>query len=209
MIRVCVADNQPVVHYGMMSYFKNPLEINIVAQVGNFDMVEAVLNDRPIDVLVIDLDLMGLDGSSQLVQLMQQHKSTKIIIFTALNESVYAPNAIKAGVSGYVPKHEKLDNLGRVIVRVYKGSIVYSDEVRSNLSLIMNLSKKHKLVKRTSNRETEVLKLLSQGKKNKEISKILDLNEKTISTYKLRLLKKFQVNNLIDLVEKAKKLDIF
>jgi DNA-binding CsgD family transcriptional regulator len=62
------------------------------------------------------------------------------------------------------------------------------------------------MYRKLSNREVEVLRLLSNGKKNSEISKILGLNEKTISTYKLRLLKKLNVSNLVDLVNKANNL---
>jgi DNA-binding NarL/FixJ family response regulator len=64
-----------------------------------------------------------------------------------------------------------------------------------------------RLYRKLSNREVEVLRL-SGGKKNHEIAEILGLNEKTISTYKLRLLTKLNVTNLVDLVNKAKKLEI-
>jgi DNA-binding NarL/FixJ family response regulator len=59
-----------------------------------------------------------------------------------------------------------------------------------------------------STREVEVLKLLSSGKKNKEIAKELDINEKTVSTYKARLFKKLNVTNLIDLVNQGKHMDL-
>jgi DNA-binding NarL/FixJ family response regulator len=61
-----------------------------------------------------------------------------------------------------------------------------------------------RIFKRLSTREVEVLKLLSIGKKNKEISEELDINEKTVSTYKARLYKKLNVTNLVDLVHQAK-----
>jgi DNA-binding NarL/FixJ family response regulator len=64
----------------------------------------------------------------------------------------------------------------------------------------------NEMYRKLSNREVEVLRFLSNGKKNSEISKILGLNEKTISTYKLRLLKKLNVSNLVDLVNKANNL---
>jgi DNA-binding NarL/FixJ family response regulator len=67
---------------------------------------------------------------------------------------------------------------------------------------------KSRIYKRLSTREVEVLKLLSSGKKNKEIAHELDINEKTVSTYKARLFKKLNVTNLIDLVNQGKQLDI-
>ncbi|MFN3908472.1 MAG: LuxR C-terminal-related transcriptional regulator [Flavobacterium sp.] len=208
MIKVCFADNQPVVHYGIRSFFKDHSEIKIDAQVGAFDMVEDILKIKPIDILLIDLELEGFDSINQLKKLMKENPSTKVIIFTALSEGIYAPNAIKAGASSFVSKLDKLENLSKVIIRVYKGAIIYNEQVRSNISLILKQNKNDRLYRKLSNREMEVLRYISYGKKNIEISKILDLNEKTISTYKLRLLNKFQVTNVVDLIEKAKKLEI-
>ena len=68
------------------------------------------------------------------------------------------------------------------------------------MALIAKQNKSERLYRKLSNREIEVLRFLSDGKKNNEISKILSLNEKTISTYKLRLLTKLNVTNLVDLV---------
>jgi DNA-binding NarL/FixJ family response regulator len=65
-----------------------------------------------------------------------------------------------------------------------------------------------RLFKKVSNREIEVLRYLNNGKKNKEIAQILGIDEKTISTYKLRLLSKLNVTNLVDLLKKAKDLEI-
>ena len=83
-----------------------------------------------------------------------------------------------------------------------------SDSIKKNLALIAKQNKSERLYRKLSNREIEVLRYLSDGKKNNEISKLLNLNEKTISTYKLRLLQKLNVTNLVDLVNKAKTLDI-
>jgi DNA-binding NarL/FixJ family response regulator len=121
---------------------------------------------------------------------------------------MYAPNAIKAGVSGYVHKTEKLETLGHSIIKVHEGKIIINETVRKNMALIAKQSKSERLYRKLSNREIEVLRYLSDGKKNNEISKILNLNEKTISTYKLRLLTKLNVTNLVDLVNKAKTLEI-
>jgi DNA-binding NarL/FixJ family response regulator len=68
--------------------------------------------------------------------------------------------------------------------------------------------KSERLFKKLSTREIEVLRYLNDGKKNKEVAQILGLDEKTISTYKLRLLNKLNVTNLVDLLKKAKDLDI-
>lgn len=208
MINVCLADNYPVVHFGVKSYFKDHPEISIVSNVGSFFMVPDALRNKEINVLVIDLELDGLKSIYELKAIIRNFPNTKVLVFTNLNEQVYAPNAIKAGVLGFVHKSSKLETLGTSIIRVQQGIVMLSDSIKRNLALIAKQNKSERLYRKLSNREIEVLRYLSDGKKNNEISKLLSLNEKTISTYKLRLLQKLNVTNLVDLVNKAKTLDI-
>lgn len=208
MIRVCIADNQPVVHFGVKSYFKESTEISIVGHVGNYNMILDILKIRPIDILVMDLELDGLKSLNLIKYILKEFPQTKIIIFSNLSESVYAPNALKAGAAAYLHKSSKLETLGNTIVKVKNGGVIFNDSIKKNLQLIAKQNKNERLYRKLSNREIEVLRYLSDGKKNNEISKILGLNEKTISTYKLRLLTKLNVTNLVDLVNKAKTLEI-
>jgi DNA-binding NarL/FixJ family response regulator len=208
MINVCIADNFPVVHFGIKSYFKDHSDISIVSNIGNFSMIQDVLKTKKIDVLILDLELNGLSSIFDVKAILKNNPNTKVIIFSGLSEQIYAPNAIKSGISAYVHKSEKLETLGTIIQKVSHGDIVLSDSVKKNLALIGRQNKSERLYRKLSNREIEVLRYLSDGKKNNEISKILHLNEKTISTYKLRLLTKLNVTNLVDLVNKAKKLEI-
>ena len=208
MINVCVADNFPVVHFGMKAYFKDHGDISIVSNVGNFFMVPDALRNKEIDVLIIDLELDGLKSIYEIKSILKNFPKTKIIIFSGLSEQIYAPNAIKAGCAGYVHKSSKLENLGNIIIKVHQGQIIMNEEIKRNLALIAKQNKSERLYRKLSNREIEVLRFLSDGKKNNEIAKILNLNEKTISTYKLRLLTKLNVTNLVDLVNKAKTLEI-
>ena len=208
MINVCIADNFPVVHFGIKSYFKDHSEISIVSNIGNFSMIQDALKTKKIDVLVLDLELNGLSSIFDVKAILKNNPNTKVIVFSGLSEQIYAPNAIKSGVSAYVHKSEKLETLGNVIIKVSHGDIILSDSVKKNLALIGRQNKSERLYRKLSNREIEVLRYLSDGKKNNEISKILHLNEKTISTYKLRLLTKLNVTNLVDLLNKAKKLEI-
>jgi DNA-binding NarL/FixJ family response regulator len=112
MIKVCLANNHPVVHFGVKSYFKDHDSISIVANVGNFLMVRDILLTKEIDVLILDLELEGLSSIFEVKNILKNFPKTKIIIFSDLSEQIYAPNAIKAGVAGFVSQKEKLETLG-------------------------------------------------------------------------------------------------
>lgn len=208
MIQVCLADNYPVVHFGIKSYFKDSADITIAANVGTFLAVKDVLLSKDIDILVLDLELEGLSSIFEVKSILKNYPKTKIIIFSSLSEQIYAPNAIKAGVAGFISKKEKLETLSSAIIKVQDGKIIINDAVKKNMELIARQAKSERLYRKLSNREIEVLRYLSGGKKNHEIAEILHLNEKTISTYKLRLLTKLNVTNLVDLVNKAKTLEV-
>lgn len=208
MIKLCLADNHPVVHYGMKSFFNDNPQISFVGVVNNLDSLLDCLSKKTVDVAVIDLELEGLTSISSVKLLIKEFPDTKVVIFTNLAEQIYAPNALKAGVSAYVHKSARMEDLESAIKRVNDGDVVFSDLVKKNLALLNKGKKSERLYRKLSSREIEVLRYLSEGKKNKEIARLLDLNEKTISTYKLRLLTKLHVTNLVDLVNKAKTLDI-
>ena len=208
MIKVCVADNYPVVHFGIKSYFKDHKDISIVANIGNFSMLNDILLEKGIDVLLLDLELEGLSSIITIKSIVKNFPNTKIIIYSGLPEQIYAPNVIKAGAAGFIHKNEKLGTLADAIIKAHEGKIVMNEEIKKSFALLAKKSKNERLYRKLSNREVEVLRYLSDGKKNHEIATILKLNEKTISTYKLRLLTKLNVTNLVDLVNKAKTLEI-
>ena len=92
--------------------------------------------------------------------------------------------------------------------KVTEGKVVFSETVKKSIEMLSKGKKSERLFKKLSTREIEVLRYLNDGKKNKEVAQILGLDEKTISTYKLRLLAKLDVTNLVDLLKKAKDLDV-
>jgi DNA-binding NarL/FixJ family response regulator len=179
-----------------------------VGVVSNLDDLDEMLKKKSMDVLVLDLELDGLSSINVVKSFIRDYSDTKIVVFTNLGEQIYAPNAIKAGVSAYIHKNSKLEDLENAIKKVNEGTVVFSEAVKKNLALLNKGKKSDRLYRKLSSREIEVLRYLSDGKKNKEIAKLLTLNEKTISTYKLRLLTKLHVTNLVDLVNKAKTLEI-
>jgi DNA-binding NarL/FixJ family response regulator len=208
MIKICVADNHPVVIQGIKSYFETNTHVDIVASATNLENLVNLLQDKTIDIVVLDMELLGISSIRDIKGLVKDFSDSKIILFTDVSEKMYAPTAVKAGVSSYVMKSATLKELESVISKVAQGQTVISEDVKKAIELLSKGKKTDRLFKKLSTREIEVLRYLNDGKKNKEVAEILGLDEKTISTYKLRLLAKLNVTNLVDLLNKAKSLDI-
>lgn len=208
MIKICVADNQPVVVQGIKSFFNNHPTIHIMAHAYDLKNLTTHLQSKPTDIVLLEFELSGITSIRDIKALLKEFPTTKFVLFTTVSEKMYAPTAIKAGVSAYIQKTITLDELENAIIKVYQGVVIFSEAVKKNIDILSKGKKSDRLFKKLSTREIEVLRYLNDGKKNKEIAEILSLDEKTISTYKLRLLAKLNVTNLVDLLTKAKSLEI-
>ena len=208
MIKICIADSLPVVSQGLQSYFQGNTRMEVVASAKNLESLLNVLNNKRCDMLLLDVELEGLSSIRDIKSLLKDFPETKIILFTDVSEQMYAPTAIKAGVSAYVSKRSDLKELEGTISKVLEGKVVFSETVKKSIEMLSKGKKSERLFKKLSTREIEVLRYLNDGKKNKEVAQILGLDEKTISTYKLRLLAKLNVTNLVYLLKKAKDLDV-
>ena len=208
MIKICIADSLPVVSQGLQSYFQGNTRMEVVASAKNLESLLNVLNNKRCDMLLLDVELEGLSSIRDIKSLLKDFPETKIVLFTNVSEQMYAPTAIKAGVSAYVSKRSDLKELEGTIAKVSEGKVVFSETVKKSIEMLSKGKKSERLFKKLSTREIEVLRYLKEKKKNKEVAQILGLDEKTISTYKLRLLAKLNVTNLVDLLKKAKDLDV-
>ena len=208
MIKIGIANSLPVVSQGLQSYFQGNTRMEIVASAKNLESLLNVLNNKRCDILLLDVELEGLSSIRDIKSLLKDFPETKIVLFTNVSEQMYAPTAIKAGVSAYVSKRSDLKELEATIAKVSEGKVVFSETVKKSIEMLSKGKKSERLFKKLSTREIEVLRYLNDGKKNKEVAQILGLDEKTISTYKLRLLAKLNVTNLVDLLKKAKDLEV-
>ena len=208
MIKIGIANSLPVVSQGLQSYFQGNTRMEIVASAKNLESLLNVLNNKRCDILLLDVELEGLSSIRDIKSLLKDFPETKIVLFTNVSEQMYAPTAIKAGVSAYVSKRSDLKELEGTIAKVSEGKVVFSETVKKSIEMLSKGKKSERLFKKLSTREIEVLRYLNDGKKNKEVAQILGLDEKTISTYKLRLLAKLNVTNLVDLLKKAKDLEV-
>lgn len=204
MTTLLLVDNHPIVRKGLEFVFANSETIQIKASVDNGEDIFNYLQNYPIDVILTEVDLPKLNGLTALRRLKREYPKIKVILFSSQPEEVYAISAIKLGADGYLNKSASVITLKEAIEKVSQGGTYLSPVITQNIKKSGTGKKSDGFYKKLSVREIEVLKLLSSGRKNKEIAKELNINEKTVSTYKARLMKKLNVTNLVDLVDKAK-----
>lgn len=209
MTNILIADDHAVVRKGLRLLFKNNPDINIVDEAIDGEDTLNKLKAQHVDLVLLDIDMPKINGITAIRHIKKDIPHTKILILSMHPEKVYAISALKAGASGFVSKDADTDTILQAIEKINDGGIYISNELAQKLAFDESAHKPSRLYKKLSTREIEVLKLLSTGKRNKEIAEELDINEKTVSTYKARLLKKLDVTNMVELINHARNLDLY
>jgi len=209
MSTILIADHHPITREGIKSLLTDQNELNVIGNVTNGnDLVKSLRIHSP-EILVIEIDLPDINGITALRTIKTEFPRIRILVFSCHPEEMYALSAIKAGASGYLSKTASAESLYSAIQQVARGGIYLNknitDKINSGATNGNGLIAKFK---KLSTREMEVLNLLSNGKRNKHIAEALDINEKTVSTYKTRLLKKLKVDNLADLINQSRLLQL-
>lgn len=127
----------------------------------------------------------------------------KVLILTAQSPALFAVRCMQSGAAGYVCKQEDLGELLSAIKAVLSGYNYFPSQVIHNSHETADADLR--LFRQVNDRELMVLQLFAQGRNNKEIAQGMFLSNKTVSTYKKRLMQKLQVDTLVDLIDMAKR----
>lgn len=209
MIKVLIADNHPIVRMGIKQVLSSAPEFDVIADVATTSELFSQLEKASPDVVMLEMDIPEINGIATLRKIKQEYPDIKVLIYSGQSEDVYALSTIRAGAFGYLSKTADIDYIISAVRKVSEGSMFITNELAQRLAFDEGTQKPRRFFRKLSTREVEVLKLLASGKRNKDVALGLNLNEKTVSTYKARLMKKLNVDNLVDLLQQAKALELY
>lgn len=209
MITVLIADSHPIVRLGIKQVLSSTSDLEVIADVASTTELFATLEKVSPDVVMLEMDIPEINGIATLRKIKQDFPSTKVLMYSGQSEDVYALSTIRAGAFGYLSKTAEVDYIISAIKKVAQGNMFITNELAQRLAFDEGTQKPRRFFRKLSTREVEVLKLLASGKRNKEVAEGLNLNEKTVSTYKARLMRKLNVDNLVDLLQQAKALELY
>ncbi len=209
MIKVLIADNHPIVRLGIRQVLESSSEIEVIADVSTTEELFNTLKTITPDVVILEMDIPEINGIATLRKMKLEFPDIKTLMYSGQSEDVYALSTIRAGAFGYLSKTADLDYIVSAVKKVSEGNMFITNELAQRLAFDEGTQKPRRFFRKLSSREVEVLKLLASGKRNKEVAEGLNLNEKTVSTYKARLMKKLNVDNLVDLLQQAKALELY
>lgn len=197
-IRILIVDDHPVVRDGLVAILSTQVDFDVVAEAGHgTEALSAVQTYQP-DIVLLDLEMPGMNGVEVLKALRQRNPNQRVIVFTAFDTDERIVEAVQAGAQGYllkgVPRHE----LFSAIRVVSQGGSLLQPIVASKL--MNHLRDKPPTVEALTPREHEVLQQLAKGWQNKEISAELHITERTVKFHVSSLLSKLGASNRTEAV---------
>jgi len=203
VVRVVVADDEPLIRAGITTVLSSAPGIEVVAQAGDgHAAVTEVLRHRP-DVALVDLRMPALSGLGVLAELGRQASGVRVVVLTSFDSEANVQQALAAGAVGFVLKNCAPDELIRAVRAAYEGAAYLSPSVtRLVLGMLTptdpaRRQRAAQRVDRLTPREAEVAALVAEGLSNAEIGRRLHASEPTVKTYVSRILTKLDCANRV------------
>ncbi|AIW16473.1 response regulator transcription factor [Vibrio tubiashii] len=187
---VLVLDSQPIMREAISQFVYDGLAHSQVYQASTAVFGIQVLKTYDIDLVLLDVELEGSDGFEFLRRVRAHGYKGQVLFISNTDHPMYSDTARKLGANGYITKREDTPVIREAIIRVAGGYSVFKRKGLGQSERCTTLS----------NRETVVFNYLVKGYSNKKISEILSLSSKTISTYKSRILDKYKVDSIVELM---------
>ena len=206
-IKLIIADDHELFRNGLAELLRKHDEIKIVKSVADgFELMELLNSKFEADIVLLDITMPNMDGFEVLKELKTLSSDLKPIVISMHNDGNYIAKCAKMGAYGYLLKNTDESELILAIRSVYKGKKYFSAEISEKMINFMSTQSVSENI--LSNKETEVLKLISKGLTTKEIATKLFVSSRTIETHRANILKKLEVKNTAELIKKAAKINL-
>ncbi|WP_460122281.1 response regulator [Pseudomonas sp. S2_C03] len=204
MSSVVIADDHPVVRAAVRILLKQEGFSRIIEVSSGNEVVPAIREHKP-EVVVLDLDIPGLDGLGVLGRIQASDVRCRVIVFTGQDADYYQERCMRAGAVAYVSKTNDLQHLHKAIHAVRAGYSYFIQLRSSSVSMSALERSEKEMIDKLSDRELTIFQHLARGKGNKDIAELMNLSHKTVSTYKTRVVEKLNVESKVHLRDFAKR----
>lgn len=198
MIKILIADDHAVVREGFRKMVENDPELKIVAEAENGIEALQMVRSKNIDVVILDISMPEMSGLDCLKQIKSEFPDLPVLIFSMHPEEQYEQRVLQAGASGYLTKKTTPMEVLQAIKDIASGKKLMSEALKERV--IKGKGKLEEPHLKLSDREFQVMKLIAKGWRSKEIANYLKISEKTVTTYRGRVLKKLGLDSNSDLV---------
>lgn len=212
MIKVLIVDDHQLVNDSLATVLKSTGQINVVGQASTGEEAmkfvrESKDNEAP-DVVLLDLDMPGIGGLETLRKILRYNPDIAVLMFSAHKIENFASHAFRCGAKGFITKGSHMDELVKAIRMVKGGQRYIAPELAQQLALNTFAPTSSSALEQLSEREMQVLLMVTSGQSVADIAEKLHLSSKTVNSYRYRIFSKLDVSNDVELTHLAIKANI-
>ena len=199
-INILVIDPSPIIQIGFKTLFKSSSKFELIECIDSIYDFNELIKLNNIDIIITELKLVDGDAYDILKSIRLMSKEIPVLVFTNKSQKLHAIDILKNGAIGYLSKNSKKRKIKETLEKIALQNFNFI-ETNSFTRLKNNFNEDYNKIKMDSlsKREIQVLKLFIKGKKNVQISNKLNINQKTVSTYQGRIMKKLGVDSKVEL----------
>ena len=205
MLQVLLVDDHELIRAGLKQVLQAGLGRMLVGEAGNATDALNLLQKQTWNIAITDITLPGRSGLDLLTEFKNLRPEMPVLVLSVLSEDEIAMRVLKAGAAGFVHKETSGEELVRAVRKVLAGGKYVSASLAEKLAMQIGTPPSEDPHKKLSDREYLVMTMLAGGKTLTQISRILSLSIKTISTYRTRILQKMHMATTADLTRYALK----
>jgi len=204
-IKILIADDHPVVREGIKQIIGKAPDMIIGGEALTGQEVLDKIDQDSWDVLILDVNMPGKDGFEVMREVRRNHPRLPILILSVYPEEQIGVRILRAGASGFLNKESAPKELLNAIRKIFSGGKFVSPTLAEKLAVEIGAPSGKEPHTLLSDREFQVLRFIASGKTISEIGNQLSISEKTVRTYRDRLLKKMNLKNDVELTHYALK----
>lgn len=203
MIKIFICDDHALIREGLSRLFSLEIDLELVGESSNPNDLLDFIQNNECDVIVLDISFPGKSGLDVLKDIKAIKPEVKVLILSMYPEEQFAKRTLKSGAMGYLNKESAPEEIINAVRKIAGGRKYISESLAEKLAFDLDdnsIKKPHELL---SDREFQVLQLISSGKIAKEIAEELNLGITTVSTYRSRILQKLNLKSNADIIRYA------
>ncbi|MCI0413678.1 response regulator transcription factor [bacterium] len=204
-IRILIADDHALVRDGIRAMMDKTEDIDVVAEASDgLEAIEKISKHKP-NLVLLDIGMKSLNGLDAAARITREFPSIHVVILSMHANEEYVLRALRAGAVGYLLKDSKKQELLMAIHSVMQGKTYLSPQVSRHVidNYVRSVGAEKSPLEQLTPRQQEILKLVSEGRSNKEIAQLLNVSVKTVDTHRTQLMQRLNIHDVAGLVRFA------